>query len=824
MKQSEFFLRPQKRGKRLKKILLKIDGMTCSACSTGLEKYLNKQEGVKASVNLVMNNASIEYDEKKYTVEDLEKFVAKAGFESLGIDNLEREEKKKSNEKYKLIGITIISLLILYISMSHMVGLPVIPFLNMMKFPINYACVLWILSSIVIFIGKDIIKNGIKNFIHKTPNMDTLVTIGVVSSYLYSVYEMIMIFKGQTQYVESLYFEASAIVIFFIKIGKYIENINKNKTKQAIQDLMTITPNNATIERDGKEIIVTIDEIKKGDIVVCKPGEKIAVDGVVLDGVSHINESFITGESVPVKREKGSKVVAGSINYEGTIKYEAEKIGKESTVSEIVRLVVEATNTKAPIAKIADKISGFFVPVVIMIAIISFGVWLAISKDFGTAINVFVSILVVACPCSLGLATPLAIVVATGNASRKGILIKNSEALENAHKVKTIVFDKTGTLTKGELTVSKICNYSELSDEEIIRDVAVIERKSEHPIARAVVRYAEEVKQEKIGRLKKEREELAKIEKEAKREEKENVTKREETEEVVKREETEKVDIERVEVIQVTGFKAIPGIGVSAIIDGNNYLIGNKKLMIENEIELNSVFKAEDNLNKVKAREDELLKQSQNKIENDAEVLSDSGNSLLFVAKDKELIALIGVKDVVRENAKEVIESLYASNKRVVMLTGDNENTARYIGEEIGIKEIIANVKPKEKADKIKELKKDGLVMMCGDGINDSVSLVTADIGVSISTGTDIAMDSSSVVLMNENLSKINDLLEISKRTIRNIKQNLFWAFFYNICMIPIAMGLFSGLGVAMNPMMSSFAMTLSSLTVVLNACRLIKK
>lgn len=729
----------------MKKVLLRIDGMTCSACSTGLEKYLNKQEGVKASVNLVMNNASIEYDEKKYKVEDLEKFVAKAGFESLGIDNLEKEEKKKSNEKYKLIGITIISLLILYISMSHMVGLPVIPFLNMMTFPINYACVLWILSSIVIFMGKDIIKNGIKNFIHKTPNMDTLVAIGVVSSYLYSVFEMIMIFKGQTQYVETLYFEASAIVIFFIKIGKYIENINKNKTKKAIQDLMTITPNNAVIERDGKEIIVTIDEIKKGDIVVCKPGEKIAVDGVIVDGVSHINESFITGESVPVKREIDSKVIAGSINFEGTIKYKAEKIGKESTVSEIVRLVVEATNTKAPIAKIADRISGYFVSVVIMLAIISFVVWLAISRNFGTAINVFVSILVVACPCSLGLATPLAIVVATGNASKKGILIKNSEALENAHKVKTIVFDKTGTLTKGELTVSKICNYSELSDEEIIRDVAVIERKSEHPIARAIVRYEEELYKDEEEKLLKD-------------------------------------------------FKAIPGYGVTAILDGKKYILGNKKLILENNIETTS----------------------------DEEQLSRLGNSIVYVAKENELIALIGVKDVVRENAKEVIERLYALNKRIVMLTGDNENTAKHIAKEIGIKEIIANVKPKEKAERIKELKKDGLVMMCGDGINDSVSLVTADIGVSISTGTDIAMDSSSVVLMKDNLSKINDMLTISKKTIRNIKQNLFWAFFYNICMIPIAMGLFSGFGIAMNPMLSAFAMTLSSLTVVLNACRLI--
>ena len=729
----------------MKKVLLKIDGMTCSACSTGLEKYLNKQDGVKATVNLVMNNANIVYDEKKYTISDLEKFVAKAGFESLGIDNFEKEKKKKSNEKFKIIGITVTSLLILYISMSHMVGLPVIPFLNIMKYPINYAISLWILSSVVIFIGKDIIKNGVKNLIHYTPNMDTLVTIGVASSYFYSIFETIMIIKGKTSFVHTLYFESSAIVIFFIKIGKYIESINKDKTKKAIQDLMTITPQNAVVERDGKEFVVTIDEIKKGDIVICKPGEKIAVDGTIVEGLTHINESFITGESVPVKRKTGSKVIAGSINFEGTIKYKAEKIGRESTVSEIVRLVVEATNTKAPIAKIADKISEFFVPTVMILAFISFVVWLAISKNFGIAINVFVSILVVACPCSLGLATPLAIVVASGVASKKGILIKNSEVLENAHKVKTVVFDKTGTLTKGELSVSKIYNYSDLTDDEIIREVANIERKSEHPIARAIVKYAGDMTKESI----------------------------------------------------IEDFKAIIGYGVTAVIDEKKYFIGNKKLMIENGINIIN--------------------------EKDENELSNSGNSLLFVAKENVLIALIGVKDVVKENAKEVVEKLKKKNIKVLMLTGDNEKTAKYLADEIGIDEIIANVKPKEKAEKIKELKQNGLVMMCGDGINDSVSLVTSDVGVSISTGTDIAMDSSSVVLMNDNLNRINDLIELSKKTIKNIKQNLFWAFFYNLCMIPIAMGLLSRIGIVMNPMIAAFAMTLSSLSVVLNACRLIK-
>ena len=731
----------------MKKVLLKIDGMTCSACSSGLEKYLNKQDGINnATVNLIMNNASIEYDEKKLNIEQIEKFVEKAGFSSLGIDNFQKEEKKKSNEKYKLIGITIISLVILYISMSHMIGLPVIPFLDMMKYPINYAISLFVLTTLVMIFGRDIIKNGYKNMLHFTPNMDTLVMIGVMASYIYSVYGTIQIFRGNTLYVEKLYYESAAIVIFFIKIGKFIENKNKDKTKEALQQLMSITPPNARIMRDNKEVTVTIDEIQKGDIVVCKPGEKIAVDGEIVEGTTHINESFITGESIPAKREIGSKVIAGSINYEGNIKYKAEKIGKESTVSEIVKLVVEATNTKAPIAKIADKISSYFVPVVLAISIISFAIWFIASKDFSVAINIFVSVLVVACPCSLGLATPLAIVIASGNSSKSGILVKTSEALENAHKVKTICFDKTGTLTKGELTVSKIFNYSNIDDNELISQVASIETKSEHPIARAIMKKAED---------------------------------------------------SNLKIEECSEYKTIAGYGVEGIISDNKYLIGNQKIMIQNNIE---------------------IKNTQNE-----EELVNEGNSILYVSKNNELIALIGVKDVIKDNIKDVIEKIKEKNIDIVMLTGDNEKTAETIAKQIGIDKVIANVTPKEKSQTIKDLKSNGLVMMCGDGINDSISLVNADIGVSISTGTDIAIDSAQVVIMSDNIEKILDLLDISRKTIRNIKQNLFWAFFYNICMIPIACGILQPFEITMNPMIAAFAMTLSSLTVVLNALRLKK-
>ena len=729
----------------MKKVLLKIGGMTCSACSSGLEKYLNKQDGINlASVNLVMNNANIEYDDEKLSLEEVEKFIDKAGFESLGIDNFEKEEKKNSFEKYKIILITIFSLIILYISMGAMIGLPEIPFIKMMKYPARFAICLLVLSSIVLFLGKDILRNGFKNLIHKTPNMDTLVMIGVVASMIYSIFGTVMIFRGHSHYVMNLYYESAAIVVFFIKVGKYIEGRNTDKTKEALKELMTITPNHAVIIREGKEKTVTLDEIQKEDIVVCKPGEKIAVDGTVIEGATHIDESFITGESVPVKREIGSKVIAGSINYEGTIKYKAEKIGKESTVSEIVRLVVESTSSKAPIAKIADKVSSVFVPVVIAIAVIAFITWIIISKDIAFAINIFITVLVVACPCSLGLATPLAIVVGSGLATKKGILVKSSESLENAHKVKTVVFDKTGTLTEGKLTVSKLYNYSDMKEEELLKIIASVENKSEHPIARAIVNYSIERK---------------------------------------------------IKIDETNDFKAVAGMGVIANYNERTVIIGNQKLMDENKIEI-------------------LEKQ-------DAEELVQDGNSILYVALDNKLIALVGVKDTIREDIIKVIHDLKAKNIDVIMLTGDNEKTAQNIAKKIKIDKVISNVMPKQKAEEIEKLKQDGLVMMCGDGINDSISLVKADIGVSVASGTDIARDSAQVVIMNDNLNRINDVIEISKKTVRNIKQNLFCAFFYNACMIPVACGFLVKFGIMINPMIASLAMTLSSLFVVLNVLKL---
>ena len=800
----------------MKKILLKIGGMTCSACSSGLEKYLNRQEGIEsASVNLVMNNANIQYDEQKLTIEQIERFVEKAGFESLGIDNFQKEEKKQNNQKYKLIALGVLAVITLYISMGHMIGLPAIPYLDMHNNPINFAINLLILSLVACIFGWDILKNGYKNLIHKSPNMDTLVGLGVLSSIIYSLYGTFMILKGNHEYVNNLYYESAVIIIFFIKIGKYVENRNKDKTKEAISQLMMITPKHATVIRNGEQVQVTIDEIVQGDIVLCKPGEKIAVDGEIVDGTTHTDESFITGESMPVKKEKGKKVIAGSINYEGTIEYRAEKIGKESTVSEIVKLVVEATSTKAPIAKIADKISGYFVPIIMIIAVLAGIIWFVINQDVAWAINVFISVLVVACPCSLGLATPLSIVIASGEASKKGILIKNSEALENAHKVKTIVFDKTGTLTKGKLSLSKIYNYTfniaqnaanldtniitneykkesdlnetklidelGLSDDDIIKIVASIEAKSEHPIARGLVNEAKE---------------------------------------------------RNIELDKVKEFQSLAGLGVTAVYKGERYIIGNKKLMEQNEVELNGIKissqnSVSENLDKKLENQSHrdkaiIAKTRLEQLEKDEEELQKKGNSILFVAKENQLIALLGVKDNVKDNVKEVVSKLKKMGINLVMLTGDNEKTAHAIASYIGIDNVIAGVMPKDKAKTIENLKKnDGMVMMCGDGINDSVSLVKADIGVSVGSGTDVAMDSSNVVLMNDNLEKIVELIEISRRTIRNIKQNLFWAFFYNLCMLPIAIGVLSSFGITINPMMASIAMTISSVTVTLNSLRL---
>lgn len=721
----------------MQKVILNIKGMSCSACSNSLEKYLNKQNGIiNATVNLVLSQASIEYADD-LSIEDLNKFISDAGFESLGIyDETKINKTNKSNKI--IIPITFLTILVLYISMSHMLSLPSIPYLDMMKNPINYTISLLILTIPYLIYGFDIIKNGCKNLIHAHPNMDTLVFIGVLSSLIYSIYNTILLLKGNTSLVDSLYYESCIVVIYFIKLGRQIETKNKEKTLDAIKELVTITPSYALLKVENEVKEVTIDEIKENDILVCKPGMKLAVDGVITNGTTHIDESFITGESIPSKKEKGSKVIAGSLNIDGYIEYKAEKIGKNSTISEIVRLVVEATNTKSPISKLADKVSGIFVPLVMLIATITLISYLLLGYNLNISLTRFVTVLVISCPCALGLATPLAVVVAMGITARNGILIKTSEVLEFINKVDTIVFDKTGTLTYGNLKISKLYNYSNYNNSKLLNIVSSIESKSNHPIASAF----------------KTNDKLQKV----------------------------------------TNFKNIDGIGLKGVVNNKEYYVGNNKLI--KKLKINNTHS-----------KDELD-------------LVSNGNSIIYIIEDNNIIALIGVKDIIRKEAKEVIKKLNNMNKNVIMLTGDNEITAQVIAKELGIKEVIANVLPKDKAEKIKELMNNNkYVMMVGDGINDAVSLVTANIGVALSSGTDIANNSADVILMNNNLINIINMFHISKKTITNIKQNLFLAFFYNMCMIPL--GLLSKWNINMNPMLGSIAMTLSSITVVLNALRL---
>ena len=720
--------------------------MSCSACSNSLEKYLNKQEKIKsASVNLVLAQALIEYDDE-LTYDDLKSFIEAAGFEALGIYN-GKEENENKKDKYLLIVFTILALLVLYIAMGSMVHLPAIPFLDLMKHPLAYTTTLMILAIIFIIYGLDIIKSGIKNLKHLSPNMDSLVTIGVSASFIYSLVNTILIWQGNTSLVHNLYFESCAIVIYFIKLGRFIDKKSKEKTKSAIKELVQITPTMALLKTKDGEKEVTIDEIKKGDILIAKPGMRIAVDGIITKGSTHLNESFITGESKPNKKKKNDTVIAGSTNIDGIIEYKAEKIGKNSTISEIVRLVVEATNTKAPIARIADKVSNYFVPAIIVIACIVLFDHLLVGYALADAIKTFVTILVVACPCALGLATPLAIVVSIGSCAKQGILVKSSETLENAHKIDTIVFDKTGTLTYGNLKIAKINNYTKSNVNTLISKVASLESSSTHPIANAFKEYALD---------------------------------------------------KNIDLLPVKDFKNLNGLGLQGKIKNKQIYVGNRKLVT-----------------KLKIKNDYLL---------DEEKLVSDGNSIVYVIEENKIIGLIGVQDTIRTDAKKTINALLKMNKNIIMLTGDNEKTASLIGSKIGITNIKANVSPKEKNKIIKDLIKDGhKVMMVGDGINDAPSIAEATIGLSFKKATDIAADTADVILMHDDLEKIVTLFNISKKTILNIKENLFWAFFYNICMIPIAIGLFRPWKIEMNPMIASLAMMLSSFTVVLNALRLKK-
>ena len=719
-------------------VILSVEGMSCGACSSSLEKYLKKQKGVvDASVNLVLATANITYSEE-LTITDLERLIKEAGYKSLGIYSPDNSFKEQKLDKKLFITYTILAILILYISMSHMVGLPVLPYLNMEKYPLNYALSLLILSLPFLYYGKDILKNGYLNLIHKAPNMDTLVAIGVLSSFLYSLVSTIMIINGHSSYVENLYYESFCIVIYFVKLGRFIDTKSKAKTKEAIKELVQVTPAKAVLKTSEGERKVNIDEVQKHDILICKPGEKVAVDGNIISGSAYFDEAFITGESKLVKKGTGASVIAGSINTNGYITYEAIRIGKDSTISEIVRLVVEATNTKPAIAKLADKVSAIFVPSIMVIALLTLIINL-LTNSLDIALTRFVTVLVVACPCSLGLATPLAVIVSEGICAKNGLLIKNSETLEELNNIDTIVFDKTGTITYGNLQVAKLYNYSSYDNNHLLEIVGSLESKSTHPIAKA---------------------------------------------------------FQKKNTLEVSKFNNIAGLGISGNINDKRYYLGNAKLVDQLMIEDIHI--------------------------NDYNSLVQEGSSIIYVMEEKNIIALIGVKDTLRHNAKDVIKKLKKQGKKVGMLTGDNLQTAKIISKDLALDGVKASLLPKEKTEIIKRMLASGKkVMMVGDGINDAPSLATSTVGVAVGSGTDIANNSSDIILMNDNLENILNLFTISKKTIKNIKQNLFFSFFYNILMIPIAMGLFSKFNIVMNPMIAALAMTLSSLTVVFNALRL---
>lgn len=721
----------------MKKIVLRIGGMTCSACSSGLEKYLSRQEGVSsASVNLVLSLATIEYE--NLSKKDLERFVKEAGFQSLGefkgVEDL--ESKKEDKTKYIVLGILIF--IMMYLGMGEMLGLPTIPFLNM-DYPVLLSSVLLLITIVYLIFGFDILKSGFTNLIHRMPNMDTLVLFSVFFSLAYSLFGYVQIILGNLSYMHHLYFESAAMVLYFVKLGRYIESFSKDQTKSAIRKLVQITPSKAIVKDGEKLTEVTIDEVSTGDTLVCRAGDKVAVDGTVTSGKTYVDESFITGESAPVLKTSGSKVIAGSICYDGYIEYSAEKIGKESTISEIVTMVVDATNTKSKVQKMADRISGYFVPIILAIAIVTFILSYLLGCSFSVSFTHFVTVLVVACPCALGLAVPLVVVVSNGLCAEKGLFLRNGEVLERAKTIDTIVLDKTGTLTQGKLRVYEFQNDSNLKDSEFLNVIANLESFSSHPIHTAF-----------------------------------DVTKK----------------------LDVSHFEELSGMGILAKINDDEYYLGNHKILTRLKLK-----------NRYQTKEDDYSK---------------AGCSIIYVVQNKKLIGIIGVKDTVREESKEAIREFKRRGIDVVMLTGDHEGVANQIAKEVGIRHVISDVLPKEKASYIEKLKQDGKhVIMVGDGINDAPALVASSIGISINQGTDVAMDSADVILMNNNLSNIIDFIDISKRSYHIIWQNLFWAFFYNALMIPIAAGLLSPLGITMNPMVASIAMTISSLTVVMNSLRL---
>lgn len=740
----------------IREITIPIGGMTCASCSSAVERVLKKLEGVEsAAVNLATEKAVVRYNSNVIRISQIKQAIKKAGYEPLELEiqsSVDQEGEKRKKEITTLWKKFIISAIftvpLLYIAMGHMLGAPLPTIIDPHHHPLNFALIQLLLTVPVIASGYRFYTVGLKQLFRLRPNMDSLIAIGTSAAFLYGLYALLEIIKGNEEMVMSLYFETAAVIITLILLGKYLEAVSKGKTSEAIKKLMGMQPKTALVIHDGKEITIPIEEVEVGDVVIVKPGEKIPVDGVIIEGYSAVDESMLTGESIPVEKRIGDQVFGGSINKNGSLQFKTTKVGKDTVLAQIIKLVEDAQGSKAPIAKMADIIAGYFVPTVIGIAIVAATLWYLTGHSTVFALTIFISVLVIACPCALGLATPTAIMVGTGKGAEYGVLIKGGEALETAHQIKTVVFDKTGTITEGKPQVTDIIVKSGITEEELLTLAASAEKASEHPLGEAIVRAHE-------GR--------------------------------------------QLPLKKVDQFISIPGRGIEVEIEGHRLILGNRKLMDEKGIAID--------------------------LETDSNRLASEGKTPMYVARDKELVGIIAVADVVKVNSKKAVDRLHKMGIQVAMITGDNRGTAEAIAREVGIDIVLAEVLPEDKANEVKKLQASGhKVAMVGDGVNDAPALAQADVGIAIGSGTDVAMESADIVLMRSDLLDVVTAIQLSKSTIRNIKQNLFWAFAYNSAGIPIAAGiLYLFGGPLLDPMFAAGAMALSSVSVVSNALRLKK-
>lgn len=731
-----------------------IDGMTCAACALTVENAVKKLDHVdSAVVNLTTEKMTVDYNPELISKEEIEKAVADAGYGATVFDpttaksQSERQSEATQNMWHKFLWSAIFAVPLLYISMGSMMGLWVPEIISMSAHPLIFALVQLVLTLPVMYFGRRFYVNGFRSLFKGHPNMDSLVALATSAAFIYSLYGVYHILLGHVHHAHMLYFESVAVILTLITLGKYFETLSKGRTSDAIQKLMKLSAKEATVIRDGVEQAVPIEEVSIGDLVLVKPGEKIPVDGSVVSGHSSIDESMLTGESIPVEKNLDDKVYGASINGQGSLTIRAEKVGDETLLAQIIKLVENAQQTKAPIAKIADRVAGVFVPTVIAIALVTFIFWyLIMGQTFVFALQVAIAVLVIACPCALGLATPTAIMVGTGRGAENGILYKRGDTLENAHHLDTIVFDKTGTITQGKPQVVDVFAYQGDKD-KLLAQVASIEKLSEHPLSQAIV---------------------------------------------------EKASADKLTLTDVANFNSLTGLGLQADIDGQTIYVGNRKLMEKHQVDLSISQEA-------------VLAATQ------------KGQTPIYISANAQLLGLITVADLLKADSKETVAKLQEKGIEVVMLTGDNSKTAQAIAKQAGIKNVISEVLPDQKSQAIQELQSQGkMVAMVGDGINDAPALAAADIGIAVGSGTDIAIESADIILMKPEISDVLKALAISRLTIKVIKENLFWAFIYNILAIPVAMGvLYLFGGPLLNPMIAGIAMGFSSVSVVLNALRL---